>query len=334
MRRSANPFVSGRPSPALEQIGIGKAAQRGRPRDRNPPRRRSPIDRQLQIVRRVPPGRPARRTVGRAAGRQVPAGPRAGTSVRGKVRSTSMPRLAASVAQRRPGRSNERGEIEPRACPAARRMNLRGEIEIVDRRQKHPRLAHDLRRALAIAAVRGPEILAFDDLGKADDRVQRSLDLVHQLAQRIRDRRARRDAFPAAAARCRRLTQGDPAVAGKAPVGRIECGNAADLPFAGDGAVCRRRVIDASRNGARMANARVTSSVDAVAVALLRRAIERPISGPRGAPSTQAISPPGPHSQRNSAADSRGRRRPAARGGCADSPARSRRRRSIRSTTS
>ena len=65
-------------------------------------------------------------------------------------------------------------------------MNLRGEIEIVDRGQQQPRLRHDLRRALAITAVGRAQILALDDLGEADDRVERRLDLVDQLAQRIR----------------------------------------------------------------------------------------------------------------------------------------------------
>ena len=40
-------------------------------------------------------------------------------------------------------------------------------------------------RALAIAAMRGAEILPVDDLGKADDGVERGLDLVDHLAQRI-----------------------------------------------------------------------------------------------------------------------------------------------------
>ena len=42
--------------------------------------------------------------------------------------------------------------------------------------------------ALAIAMIGGSEILALDDLGEADDRVERSLDLVDQLAERIRVR--------------------------------------------------------------------------------------------------------------------------------------------------
>ena len=65
-------------------------------------------------------------------------------------------------------------------------MDLGGEIEVVDRGQQQPRLGDDLGRALAVAAVGRPEILAVDDLGEADDRVERRLDLVDQLAQRIR----------------------------------------------------------------------------------------------------------------------------------------------------
>ena len=65
-------------------------------------------------------------------------------------------------------------------------MDLRREIEIVDRGQQHPRMGHDIGRALAVTMVGGPEILTIDDLGKADDRVERSLDFMDQLAKRIR----------------------------------------------------------------------------------------------------------------------------------------------------
>src|SRR3546814_10689908 len=44
-------------------------------------------------------------------------------------------------------------------------------------------LGDDLGGSPAVAAVRGAEILAIDDLGKADDRVQRGLDLVDRFAQ-------------------------------------------------------------------------------------------------------------------------------------------------------
>ena len=81
-----------------------------------------------------------------------------------------------------------------------------------------------------------------------------------------------------------------------------------------------------------MAKARATAS-STPSPSSLARAIERPISGPRGAPSTQAISPLGPHSQRNSdgepSATAPARLR---RATCA--AARLRRRRSIRATTS
>ena len=44
---------------------------------------------------------------------------------------------------------------------------------------------HDLACARPVALVGGTEKLAFDYLGKAHDGIQRSLDLVDQLAERI-----------------------------------------------------------------------------------------------------------------------------------------------------
>src|SRR6185436_13490611 len=99
-------------------------------------------------------------------------------------------------------------------------MDLRGEVEVVDRAEQRARLADDVARALAVAAVSGAEILAVDDLGEADDRVQRSLDLVDQLAQRIRVGQDLRAGGPLR--RRRQVTERNPAITGEAPVGRIE----------------------------------------------------------------------------------------------------------------
>ena len=107
------------------------------------------------------------------------------------------------VVQRRRQRLEQLGKVGPAASLLGRRMDLRREIEIVDRAEQQPRLADDVARALAISAVGGAEKLAVDDLGKADDRVQRRLDLVDQLAQRIRGRSGLRgdaSAAPTAAA--------------------------------------------------------------------------------------------------------------------------------------
>src|SRR6188472_3978874 len=94
--------------------------------------------------------------------------------------------------------------------------DLGGEIEVVNGGQKQPRLANDLLRPVAIAAVGGTEILSFDDLGKADDRVERGLDLVDQFAKRVRVgerlRRFLRDR------RFGRFAQRDSAIAAEAAV--------------------------------------------------------------------------------------------------------------------
>ena len=92
---------------------------------------------------------------------------------------------------------------------------------------------NDLRRSLAIAMIGGPEILAFDDLGKADDRVERRLDLVDQLAERIRVGKQLRGRSRAAAAR-RGLAKRDPSIARETAVGGFERRHSADLPLAGD----------------------------------------------------------------------------------------------------
>src|SRR5690349_14335605 len=72
-------------------------------------------------------------------------------------------------------------EIYPLTGSARCGMNFRGEIEVVDRRQQLPRLAHDFSRTVAIAPVCRSQILVLDDLREPDDRVQRSLDLVDEL---------------------------------------------------------------------------------------------------------------------------------------------------------
>ena len=102
-----------------------------------------------------------------------------------------------------------------------------------------------------------------------------------------------------AAARLGRFAQRNSAIAGEAAVGGLERGHAADLPIAGDQPLAGHRHRRVAKRRADHEGAH-DIRVDAVPVAVLARAIERPISGPRGAPSTQAISPPGPHSQRNS----------------------------------
>src|SRR5690348_14445109 len=111
-------------------------------------------------------------------------------------------------------------------------MDLRGEVEVVDRRQQKPRLAHDLLCTLAVAAVRRPQILALDDLREADDRIQGSLDLVDQLAKRVRVGERLRGFLRDL--RLFLLAQSDAAIAAEAPVRRIERRHPADLPFAGN----------------------------------------------------------------------------------------------------
>src|SRR6185503_18172004 len=69
-------------------------------------------------------------------------------------------------------------EVGPALLDPSRGMDLCREVEVVDRAEQRARLADNVARALAVAAVGGAEILAIDDLGEADDRVQRSLDLV------------------------------------------------------------------------------------------------------------------------------------------------------------
>ena len=64
-------------------------------------------------------------------------------------------------------------------------MHLRREIQIVDGGEQEPRLADDFLRPLAVRLVGGAEILAFDDLREADNRSERRLDLVDQLAKRV-----------------------------------------------------------------------------------------------------------------------------------------------------
>ncbi len=114
-------------------------------------------------------------------------------------------------------------------------MDLGREVEVVDGLEQQAGLGDDLRRALAVAAVGRAEELAIDDLRKADDRVQRGLDLVHQLAKRV----GVRQDFEWFAARGGggRFAHRQAAISGKAPVARLERRDSADLPFARDGAV-------------------------------------------------------------------------------------------------
>src|SRR6185312_6412892 len=95
------------------------------------------------------------------------------------------PLLGGDVAQLAGGPVDQRAKIDPPAPIASSRMDLRREIEVVDGGEQQPRLTDDFGSPVAIAAVGRPEILSLYDLGKTDDRVQRGLDLVDQLAQRI-----------------------------------------------------------------------------------------------------------------------------------------------------
>ena len=81
------------------------------------------------------------------------------------------------LAKRVGGAVEKLGEIDPPAL-ARCRMDLRREIEIVDRAKQDPRLGNDISGALPVAEVGGAEELAVDDLGETDDGVERGLDLV------------------------------------------------------------------------------------------------------------------------------------------------------------
>src|SRR5579884_749945 len=107
-------------------------------------------------------------------------------------------------------------------------MDLGGEIEVVDRAQEQSGLGHDVTGSLAVAMIRRAEILPLDDFGEADNRVQRRLDLVDQLTERIRV--AQHVCRRLAPRRRRRVPLRDAAIASEAAVGRIERGQAADLP--------------------------------------------------------------------------------------------------------
>jgi hypothetical protein len=107
-------------------------------------------------------------------------------------------------------------------------------VEIIDCRQQQSRLANNLTCSLAISAIGGPQILAFDDLGEAYDRVERSLDLVDKLTKRIRICEKIGHRLEARRLRWGRVTQRYAAIAGKAPVGRLERRNTADFPLTRD----------------------------------------------------------------------------------------------------
>ena len=66
-----------------------------------------------------------------------------------------------------------------------RRLQPGGEVEIFRGFKERPRIGDDFRGALAIAAVGRAEILPVDNLGEADDGIERRLDLMDHLAQRI-----------------------------------------------------------------------------------------------------------------------------------------------------
>src|SRR5690348_18507569 len=110
-------------------------------------------------------------------------------------------------------------------------MDLRCKVEIVNRRHQQPRLPNDLLGALAISTICRAEILAFDDFGEPDDRVQRRLDLVDQLSKRIG---IREQFLGLAGLEAILLTQRNAPVSGESPVGRFKSGYSADLPFAGE----------------------------------------------------------------------------------------------------
>ena len=144
------------------------------------------VDRRGGFARRAP-ARPmtAATQADRATGRRAPARPPrsplpGGSGARAPLRAPRPHRLASRPAEQlardRPG-----GRQRHR-----RRMDLRREIQVVDRSEQQPCLRDDLGRALAIAVIGRAEVLAVDDLGKADDRVERRLDLVDQFPKRIR----------------------------------------------------------------------------------------------------------------------------------------------------
>ena len=107
-------------------------------------------------------------------------------------------------------------------------------IEIFNRVEQLPRLVDDDRRALAVIAVRGAKILAIDDLGETDDRIERGPDFMNQLTQRRRVERSRRG-DDRRRGECLG-TAGDPAIADEAAVAGRERRHAADQPASGDDA--------------------------------------------------------------------------------------------------
>ena len=160
--------------------------------------------------------------------------------------------IAGAARRRRRPRTPRSGAAEcrrnrfPSPGPARLDCSLAAKSRSSIALKQRPRLADDLGGALAIAAVRRPEILAVDDFGETDDRVQRRLDLVDQLAQRIMVGRRRRW-HGAGRRRHRFLAARDPAIAGEAAVGGLERGHAADPPAARQAG--RRRQATSRRRG-------------------------------------------------------------------------------------
>src|SRR5205085_8800922 len=130
------------------------------------------------------------------------------------------------------------------------------------------RLAPDLGGPLAIAAVGRAQILSFDDLGEAHDRVERSLDLMNELTHRIRVRQDVGHGVAAGRGGHRRsIAQRYAAVSGEAAVRRLKGRDSADLPFARDrpsSAHPQQRVAEWSAHG----KGADDFGVDAVAVIL------------------------------------------------------------------
>jgi hypothetical protein len=146
----------------------------------------------------------------------------------------------ASSSTSRPRASSRNTEVDAPRLARRRRIDLGGEVEVVDRRHQQPRLADDLMRPLTIRLIRRTEILPLDDLGEADDCVQRCLDLVDQLPKRIRIGRESR--LLVAVTRFVLLAKRNAAVAGEPAVCGLERRNAADLPLAGKRSVaCQRK---------------------------------------------------------------------------------------------
>src|SRR5439155_25481822 len=111
-------------------------------------------------------------------------------------------------------------------------------VEVIDRSQKPFGLRDDLPRAHPIVCTGGPQILAVDHFGKADDRIERRAQLVDQVAQRFsRQAGAEQTARDPSHIAARHLIEPRPpgraAITEEAAVARMKERDAGDAPVAG-----------------------------------------------------------------------------------------------------